>query len=123
MSATLYRYGSIEPPASTALANTSATAIATASDKYLKVVETISIANSDNSNTCRCTIRWVDAAATATIIYNKLIAAGDTVLIDNIPLLLDGKGTVRSLTAQADTGGRLVVSVLTSMQSKQNVSG
>ena len=122
MSATLYRYGSIEPPVSTAVLDT-ATTILTGLTAYLKVVETITLANVDQSNACYCTLRWVDGTPTATVFWQGDVAAGETKVIDNIPIIVDGKGKVRSLTAQAETTGDIVATVITSQQTKQNVTG
>jgi len=118
----LNRYGGLEPPTSTALTTVDATAILTGITTYIKIVETIIIANVDLANACECTLRWVNATPTATVFWQGDIPAGTTVIIDNIHMPVDGKGTVRSLTADAENANDLVVTVITSMLSKQPLS-
>ena len=84
MSATLYRSGGIEPPESTNLSTTSATPILTGLGQYIKVVETIVLANVDPSNACIVKLEWVDKTPTAHTFWNKEIPAKDTVVIDSI---------------------------------------
>lgn len=118
----LTRYGGLEPPESTTLTTTNATAILTGLTTYTKVVETITIVNVDTANACECTLRWVDATPTATHFWRGDIAAGETKILDTIHFPVDGKGKVRSLTAQAENANDLVVTVITSILTKQPVA-
>lgn len=123
MTATLNRVGAIEPPVSTSLSTTSATTVLTGLTTYIKVVETICLANVDLTNAVEVTLRWVDATPTETVFWQGDVAAGETKIIDNIPLVVDGKGTVRSISAQANTANDIVVTVIASAQSKQAHAG
>jgi len=120
MTVTLNRHGGIEPPASTPLTTANETTILTGLTTYIKMVEVITIVNSDVSNACECTLRWVSAAPASTSFWRGDIAAGETKVIDNIPVLVDGKGTVRSISAQAENANDLTVNVFTSKQDKQS---
>lgn len=117
MTVTLNRHGGIEPPESTSLTTTNATTIVTGLTTYLKMVEVITLANVDLSNAVEITLRWVDATPTSTVFWQGDVAAGETKVIDNIPILVDGKGTVRSISAQANTANDVVVTVIQSKQS------
>jgi hypothetical protein len=120
MTVTLHTHGGIEPPASTALTTTNETTVLTGLTTYLKRIEVITIVNSDVSNNCECTLRWVSAAPASTAFWRGDIAAGETKIFDNIPIIVDGKGTVRSISAQAENANDLTVTVITSAQSKQS---
>lgn len=119
MTVTLVRQGGLEPPASTALSTTNATTVCTGLTTYIKIVEVITLANVDLSNAVEITLRWVDATPTSTVFWQGDVAAGETKVIDNIPIIVDGKGTVRSISAQANTANDVVVTVITSAQSKE----
>ena len=116
MSASLLRNGTLEPPVSTALSSTSATTVVTGLSTYLKVVETIILANVDAANACVVSLHWVDATPTSTLLWKGEVAAQTTVILDNIPIVVSGKGTVRSITATAAAAADITVTVITSMQ-------
>jgi hypothetical protein len=120
MSVTLNRHGGIEPPESTALTTANETTVLTGLTTYIKMVEVITVVNSDTSNACECTLYWVSSAPASTRFWRGDIAAGETRVIDNIPVLVDGKGKVRSISAQAENANDLTVTVITSAQSKQS---
>ena len=115
MSATLFRQGSIEPPESTLLTTTNATAVMTASDKFVRVVEAILLANVDASNACIVTLEWRDATPTDSVFWHGEVPAKSTVTIDAAPLLTDGKGKVRSIRATAASANDIWVTVVTSV--------
>lgn len=119
MTVSLFRQGSIEPPTSTALTTTNETTVLTGLTTYLKTVEVITIVNTDTANACECTLRWVSSAPASTAFWRGDIAAGETKVIDNIPVIVDGKGIVRSISAQAEAANDLTVNVFTSAMSKQ----
>jgi len=120
MTVTLNRHGGIEPPVSTSLTTTNATTVLTGLTTYLKCVEVITLANVDLSNAVEITLRWVDGTPTSTVFWQGDVAAGETVISDSIPIIVDGKGTVRSISAQANSANDIVVTVITSAQSKQS---
>lgn len=120
MTVTLFGHGSIEPPTSTSLTTTNATTILSGLTTYLRRTEVFLLANVDLTNAVEITLRWVDATPTSTVFWQGDVAAGETKVIDNIPIIVDGKGTVRSISAQANTANDVVVTVITSAQSKQS---
>lgn len=119
MSATLYRSGGLEPPTSTDLTTTSATTILTGLTTYIRVVEAIVLANIDATNACIVLLEWVDKDTVAHVFWSKEVAAKDTVVIDTIPMLVDGKGKVRSIRATAASANDISVTVITSAQGKE----
>jgi hypothetical protein len=119
MSVTLNRSGGLEPPETTALTTADATTVHTASAYFVRIIEAIVLANIDVANACEVTLRWVNATPTATIFWQGDIPAGTTVVIDTIPIMTDGKGTVRSITAEAENANDINVTVITSHHSKQ----
>lgn len=119
MSVTLNRTAGLERPESTLLTTTDATTVHTASATGARVIEAISLANVDNSNACIVTLRWVDATPTASVFWHGEVAAKDTEIIDNLPILTQGDGKVRSITAQAASANDIWVTVITSASSKQ----
>ena len=119
MTVSLFRQGSIEPPTSTALTTTNETTVLTGLATYVMTVEVITIVNSDTANACECTLRWVSSAPASTAFWRGDIAAGETKVIDNIPVVVSGTGTVRSISAQPESANDLTVNVFTSAQSKQ----
>ena len=119
MSVNLQRLGNLAPPVTTALTTADATTILTGRTTSLMVVEAIVLTNVDLANACEITLRWVNATPTAVIFWQGDIAAGTTVVIDNIPIVVDGKGTVRSLTAEAEAANDVNVTVITSTPSRQ----
>lgn len=115
----LFRQGALEPPVTTALSSADPTTIHTASTKYMQIVEAIVLANVDTTNACAVTLRWVNATPTAVVFWQGDVAAGETVVIDNIAILTDGRGLVRSISAEAENADDIVVTVITSAQTKQ----
>ena len=119
MSITLNRSGSIEAPASTAIDGTNPVAVHTASSKYVQIVEAISVTNTD-SGAYVITLSWVDATPTSYAFWKKSVAANTTEIIDSLPILTSGVGTVRSITATSasDPNNAVTVTVITSAQGK-----
>lgn len=120
MSVNLARVGGLEPPETTALDTTNETTVLSGTDKYLRTVEAISLANEDTSNACRITLKWVDATPTSRTYWIGSVPAGETVKIDDMPILLDGKGRVRSISATAQNANDVTVTVISSAQTKQS---
>lgn len=118
MTVTLNRSGGLESPETTALTTADATTVHTASANYIRVVEQIVLANIDTANNCEVTLRWVDATPTALAYWQGDIPANSTVTVD-IPILTDGKGKVRSITAEAENANDINVTVISSAQSRQ----
>ena len=125
MSVHLGRVASLEPPESTALTTTNATTVHTASTNFKRVVETITIANTDTANNCECTLTWVDVTPTSYTFWRKDIVAGTTEVLDNIPIITDGNGTVRLIQATAENANDLTITVITSASSRveQHIRG
>src|SRR5687768_4800817 len=98
MSVNLNRLGGLEPPETTALTTTNATVVHTASTTFVRAIETIVLCNVDNTNACVVLLSWNDGSSDTTF-WNGEVASGETVTIDNIPILTDGKGKVRSIKA------------------------
>lgn len=120
MSATLYRNGGLETPESTDLTTTSATTILTGLSEYIKVVEALILANIDATNPAIVKLEWVDKDAVAHTFWNKEVAAKDTVIIDTIPMLVSGRGKVRSIRATASVANYISATVITSAQGKES---
>lgn len=123
MSVTLNRTSSLEPIETTELTTTNPTTVHAASDKFIRVVEAISLANVDAANACVVKLEWVDSAAAAHVFWNKEVPAKDTVVIDSLPILTAAGGKVRSIRATAANAGDIHVSVISSAQSRQPPGG
>ena len=121
MSATLFRTGGLEPPATTELTSTNATTVFTSSAQTIKTVETILLANVDASNACIVKLEWVDATPTGHTFWNGEVAAKSTTTIDAAPLLTDGKGKVRSIRATAAAANDIWVTVISSVPTRQAI--
>lgn len=121
MSVSLSRVGALEPLETTPLTTADPTTIHTASSDYRRVIEFILLANIDTANNCEVTLRWLDEAATATVFWQGDITAGETKILE-IPIVTDGKGTVRSLTADAENANDINVTVISSVQARQNAA-
>ena len=119
MSITLNRSGSIEAPVSTTIDGTNPVAVHTASSKYVQIVEAIGITNTD-SGAYVITLHWVDSTPTSYAFWKKSVAANTTEIIDSLPFLTSGLGTVRSITATSasDPNNNVTVTVITSAQGK-----
>lgn len=120
MSATLYRNGGLEPPETTDLTTTSAFTLLTGLTTYIKVVEAIILANIDPTNPCIVKLEWVDETPTGHTFWNKEVAAKDTIIIDTIPMLVSGRGKVRSIRATASVANYISATVITSAQGKES---
>jgi hypothetical protein len=118
MSVNLNRLGGLEPPETTALTTTNATVVHTASTTFVRAIETIVLCNVDNTNACVVLLSWNDGS-TDTTFWNGEVASGETVIIDNIPILTDGKGKVRSIKATAAAADDINVTVISSAISRQ----
>jgi hypothetical protein len=118
MSVNLNRLGGLEPPETTALTTTNATVVHTASTAFVRAIETIVLCNIDNTNACVVLLSWNDGS-TDTTFWNGEVASGETVIIDNIPILTDGKGKVRSIKATAAAADDINVTVISSAISRQ----
>jgi hypothetical protein len=118
MSVNLNRLGGLEPPETTALTTTNATVVHTASTTFVRAIETIVLCNVDNTNACVVLLSWNDGS-TDTTFWNGEVASGETVIIDNIPILTDGKGKVRSVKATAAAADDINVTVISSAISRQ----
>lgn len=119
MSVDLIRQGLIEPPTTTALTGTSATSIIAADASYRRVVEKVVLANADTSNACTILLHWVDATPTSHLLWSGEVPAKDTKILD-LPVILQGNGVVRSLTATAGAGNDVTVTVFTSSNTQQD---
>jgi hypothetical protein len=118
MSVNLTRLGGLEPPETTALTTTSATVVHTASTAFVRAIETIVLTNVDTANTCYVILAWNDGSTDSTF-WVGTVPAGDTKVIDNIPILTDGKGKVRSIKATAAAADDINVTVISSAISRQ----
>jgi hypothetical protein len=118
VSVNLTRIGGLEPPETTALTTTNATVVHTASTAFVRAIETIVLCNIDNTNACVVLLSWNDGS-TDTTFWNGEVASGETVTIDNIPILTDGKGKVRSIKATAAAADDINVTVISSAISRQ----
>jgi hypothetical protein len=118
VSVNLNRLGGLEPPETTALTTTNATVVHTASTAFVRAIETIVLCNIDNTNACVVLLSWNDGS-TDTTFWNGEVASGETVTIDNIPILTDGKGKVRSIKATAAAADDINVTVISSAISRQ----
>jgi hypothetical protein len=120
MSVNLARVGGLEPPETTVLTTVDPTTVFSGTERYLRTAETISLANVDASNACIVKLEWVDETPTGHVFWNKEVPAKDTITIDNLPILLDGKGKVRSIRATAASVDDIHVTVISSAQTKQS---
>jgi hypothetical protein len=118
VSVNLTRIGGLEPPETTALTTTNATVVHTASTAFVRAIETIVLCNIDNTNACVVLLSWNDGS-TDTTFWNGEVASGETVIIDNIPIMTDGKGRVRSIKATAAAADDINVTVISSAISRQ----
>lgn len=119
MSTSLNRTGRVQPPETTELTTTNPTTVFSSSTKQIDMIEAIVLTNVDNSNACIVKLEWADSTPTWKAFYNKNVAAADTVVIENIPLLLDGNGKVRTIRATAAAANDIFVTVIASAQTKQ----
>lgn len=119
MSITLNRVAGLEPPTTTALTTTNATAVHTPDAGYQSIVECIVLANVDTANTCYVILAWNDGSTDATF-WTGTVAAGSTTIIDSIPIVTRSDGKVRSIKATAAAANDINVTVITSALHRQN---
>jgi hypothetical protein len=117
MSITLNRLAGLEPPVSTNLTGTTATAVFTPDANYSQTIEVISIVNVDTTNACTCKLEWNDGSSDSPFWFGD-VAAGETKVIDNIPIMTKTDGTVRSIKATAENANDLWVTVIASAQAR-----
>lgn len=128
MSTVYQTSGSLETPVTTALATDTETDIYAPPDAKIRAtVIGISVANVDTSNACRVTLRWSDGTSSF-VFFTDSVPAGETItLTAGLPMLLntqaaDGNGVAKKVTAQAATAGDLVVTVIASVSTQQQVN-
>jgi hypothetical protein len=118
MTVNLNRIAGLEEIETTALTTADATVIHTASSVFKRVIEMIVITNVDTANNCEVTLSWNDGS-TDTTFWNKDVVALTTEIVE-IPILTDGRGRVRSIKAEAEAANDINVTVVTSVQSRQD---
>ena len=118
MSVTLNRTASaLEPPTTTLLDSTNATVVHTAAD-YQQVVECIVLANVDAAADCSVTLAWNNGSNDLTFWIGD-VPMGETVIIDDIPIVARSIGKVRSIKATAAAANDVYVTVITSGNDRQ----
>lgn len=113
MSAAVNYAGIPQFPVRTAL-TTSAADIFTPTGAGLYIVTGIRIANIDNTNTSRCRLYWTDTGPTDRLFFNDIIAADDSILIED-PMLVHELGLATKLRGDAQADNDLVVTVYSAL--------
>lgn len=119
--------GALLAPTTTALSSSSETDVFVADLGIAATVIGIVVASIDGSNACHVTLRWNDGS-TSYVLWTGDVAADETVTPDVPPVLLnpaaaDGAGVAKKITAQASTGGDLVVTVVATASMPQQTNG
>lgn len=112
------RAGRLEPPSTTLLTTTDPTVVVSGTDKHLRCVESISIVNT-NAAARTVKLQWFDATPAGYTFWFKDVPAEDTILVDTLPIIMDGKGKVREIKATAEAGNDISVTVISSALDKQ----